>query len=256
MALDTACANCYNALNITKEVIDMVTDSSTQSAPYAPVDNVLKVVRRFRERGLPAQLSAQELERLGIPAGNAPRTLVSLKFLGLVEEDGQRTQVFDRLGKASTDEYPQMFAEILRSAYAPVFTIVDPSKDGDIAIHDAFRQYSPEAQRSRMVTLFLGLCREAGIVAGGPPTRRSKVRTAIPNKTRNVVRKREENKGTGGESDETPPPPFSTDYRVLSALIQQLPKDGKWTASKREKWLGLVTAAVDYQIDIMEDENE
>ena len=46
-----------------------------QVAPYAPVHNVLTVIRRLRERGLPDPLTIQELERIGIPAGNAPRTL-------------------------------------------------------------------------------------------------------------------------------------------------------------------------------------
>jgi len=42
------------------------------------------------------------------------------------------------------------------------------------------------------------------------------------------------------------------DYRVISALIQQLPKDGKWTKALRERWLAALAANVDLQIEITE----
>ncbi len=235
----------------------MVTENATV-APYAPVDNVLKVIRRFRERGLPSTLTLQELERLGIPAGNAPRTLVALRFLGLIDEDAERTQVFERLRKSTTDEYPGLLAEIIRSAYAPIFTIVDPDKDGDIATSDAFRQYTPGAQRGRMVTLFLGLCREAGIISGGPPTRRSRVRKIDTSRLK-VKSVGQKTKGVSQEDkahDEPPGGMVSSDYRVLAALIQQLPKEGRWSKSKRDRWIQAMTAAVDYHVELVEEDQK
>ena len=61
--------------------------NSIQNAPYAPVANVLTVIRRLRETGLPDPLKLQQLERIGIPQGNAPRTLATLRFLGLVGDE-------------------------------------------------------------------------------------------------------------------------------------------------------------------------
>ena len=156
----------------------MAKDES-QTAPYAPLHNVLTVIRRLRDRGLPNPLTLKELERTGVPEGNAPRTLATLRGLGLIGEDGFHTPACERLGKATTTDYPGVLAEIVRAAYAPVFTLVDPSVDSEIAIQDAFRHYKPQAQRSRMVALFIGLCREAGIVAGGPPTRKAKMRRGV-----------------------------------------------------------------------------
>ena len=233
----------------------MVTEPSTMTAPYAPVDNVLKVIRRLRERGLPSPLTLLELERLGIPSGNAPRTLAALRFLGLIEEDGQRSETFDRLGKANTDEYAGLLAEIVRAAYSPVFTIVDPARDGDIAINDAFRQYTPEAQRPRMVTLFLGLCREAGLIPGGSPVRHARLRKATPKpKSRLSSQKGEEIEVEGKTvKGEIAGVAGSPDYRVLAALIQQLPRDKKWTSTMRNKWVHAVEAAVDFQIEVTEE---
>ncbi len=62
-----------------------------------------------------------------------------------------------------------MLAEILKAAYADIFRIVDPATATSVQLTDAFRGYQPQKQRDRMVTLFVGLCKEAGLVEGAPP---------------------------------------------------------------------------------------
>lgn len=152
----------------------MTTRTDNLSGPYAPGNNVLAVIRRRRERGLVFPITGQVLGAVGIPEGNQPRTLAALRFLGLVDEEGNSTGLFDRINDARTEEYPQVLGEIIRGAYNPVFTMVDPSQDGDIALYDAFRQYHPEAQRQRMVALFRALCEEAEIIERGPRPRTSR----------------------------------------------------------------------------------
>jgi hypothetical protein len=137
-------------------------------APYAPLANVLAVVKRLHDRGIPEPVTPDSLTVLSIPPGNAPRTLQALRFLGIVAEDGLLLPAAERLRRASSDEYPETLAEIIREAYAPIFKVVDPATDTEVRVADAFRQYDPAAQRSRMVTLFLGLCAEAGIATDRP----------------------------------------------------------------------------------------
>ncbi len=213
-----------------------------QTAPYAPVANVLTVIRRFRERGLLDPLTLQELERIGIPTGNAPRTLAALRFLGLVDDEGHRMDAFERLHGASTADYPKVLAEIVREAYEPVFTVVDPAEDTEIQLHDAFRHYQPQAQRERMVTLFLGLCQEAGIVQGGPPERRPRARRAtLTARQPTTVSTKEAYEEASPSADVG-----GADYRLLSALIQQLPRPGTgWTKVRRDKWMQAMGSAID-----------
>jgi hypothetical protein len=97
------------------------------TAPYAPAENVLLVIRRCREKGSLEVFKTEELPRLSVPEGNARRTMRALRFLVLIDDDGRCTPEFTRLCRASTGEYPQILAEILRAAYRDVFTIVDPT---------------------------------------------------------------------------------------------------------------------------------
>lgn len=193
------------------------------TGPYAPVKNVLDVVHRLRDRGLPVPLTADSIQTLGIPPGNAPRTLQAVKFLGLIDGKGGLTEPAERIRRASTEEYPSLFAEIIRAAYVPVFQLVDPAEDGEVKIADAFRQYDPAGQREKMVTLFLGLCEEAAVVQ---KTERQSQRQAAPR--RETPRPRRDaartghrsgggtgdTSGGGGGSSITPAPPANLLFGV------------------------------------------
>ena len=152
-------------------------DGKKLTAAYAPLNSVVLVIRRVRDRGAPDVVTNELLQSYGVSEANSPRTLAALKFLGLLADDGRPTPEFERLNRApSEDAYKQAFGEILRSAYKAVFAIVDPTTAASVDINNAFRQYNPPAQRSRMVSLFIGLLSEANLVDREPPsgqTRRS-----------------------------------------------------------------------------------
>jgi hypothetical protein len=213
---------------------------TAKSAPYAPVNNVLGVVARFRERGLPETLTPHELTRIGIPEGNTSRTLQALRFLGLIDEEGHHTPAFSRLRIASTAEYPSTLAELLREAYSDIFRILDPAEANEIDLNDAFRGYHPQAQRSRMVVLFLGLCREAGLLRGSPPERVARApRTVTTGKNNGkTAPPRGEHSGPKDEGKRTDRPNLTLQTLTREQmLLDKFPTfDPAWSPEVQAKW--------------------
>ncbi len=238
----------------------MDTGSSVQHVPYAPPSSVVGVIQQLRNRGVPEPVTSSSLQVVGVSSGNAARTLQTLKFLGLVNDEGNITNTFKRLKQARTDEYPDTLAEVLRSTYHSVFDVVDPAEDDMTSIEDAFRLFEPSKQRGRMVTLFLGLCHEAGLV---PEDRAPKMqsqsrqqrstgqrtkRTTPPEKSRQPEQPPAE-ETQGGKAEET-----TRDYSLVRAVVGQLPTTGVWTQKRRDLWVQAMTSAVDLTVEIEEPE--
>jgi hypothetical protein len=112
------------------------------------------------------------LLQLGIGEGMIPRNLATLAFLKLIEPDGTPTQRLKDLVIASDDEWQPLLQATLRDAYASIFRVVDPETDDRVKVFNAFRPMTPQSQWNRMTTLFLGLCRVAGMNVKEPPNQR------------------------------------------------------------------------------------
>lgn len=168
----------------------------------------------------------------------------ALRFLGLVDEGGNRLEGFEQLRRANTDEYPGVLAEMVRAAYLPVFTIVDPATDSDTAIADAFRGYEPAAQREKMISIFRGLCVRAGLIPaetrakGGAP--KKPVGGALGQKPKASPKKAAEPAPVDrGAETRLSEDGGGVDIRLITAIIQQLPRERRWTQDRRNRWIGV-----------------
>ena len=185
-----------------------MTITALETAPYAPPQNVLDVLHYVRKRKLPEMFDARVLTSIGIPNGNVSRTLATFRFLGLTNEDNRCEPAFDRLARATDDDYPEQFAQVIREAYKTVFTYVDPTEDDLVKLHNVFRQhYDPQAQRTRMVALFVALCREGGITTDAQSEPRPRARRASTPLKETVRRRDRTPKATQPSDMEQPPLP-------------------------------------------------
>ena len=151
-------------------------------APYAPAKTILDILERYRQRGLPPPIDSETLSRAGVPETLLPRVIQSLRALDLITEDGQPTPTFEGIRLAPEAEYKKRLEDWLRGTYADIFSFVDPAKDGDVRIRDAFRSYQPIGQQDRMVTLFVGLCTAAGLIPENQQAAQRPARTATPHR--------------------------------------------------------------------------
>jgi hypothetical protein len=150
----------------------MVT-SDEQFRPYAATANVIAVINRAKTRNLPETINNEFLRIVGVPEVVFGRVMQALRFLNLVHEDGRPTEILEALASSPEAEYHEILEKAVREAYRTEFNVIDPGQDPQSRILDAFAPYKPRSQTSRMVMLFLGLCREAGIPVLEAPRERS-----------------------------------------------------------------------------------
>jgi len=133
----------------------------------------MSIVNGYRNRGLSTPIDDGVLLRAGVSESLVPRTLRALQQLELIDEGGKPTPRLEGLRTATSEEFQATLAEAVRAAYADVFAFTDPARDDETRVTDAFRVYKPVSMRPRMISLFMGLCEEAGIIPPKAKTGRS-----------------------------------------------------------------------------------
>lgn len=184
------------------------------TAPYAPTKTVVTVLERHRQVGLPT-ITVETLQRIGITGSLAPRTVQALKLLDLIDDSGKPTEQFEVLRKAPSDAVGTELAALLREVYRPVFEVVDATTATVPQIEDAFRQFTPPGQRSRMVTLFTGLMAYAGMIQ--TPAKQKPGPRPSTSPTRRVAEKK-----IVPPKPTTPPPPPSEGELALDGDVYQI----------------------------------
>lgn len=222
--------------------------TATAPVPYAPPSAVLEVVTRYRSRGLPTPINTEVLGRAGVSDSLIPRTLQALQTLDLIDDKSMPTATLESLRRSPEGEYRQRLVEWLNGAYADVLNFVDPATADEVAVRDAFRNYNPVGQQSRMVTLFLGLYAAAGI---------RPEKSVQPRQQRAVQpRPRPANKPfrakPGGRKPTTETPSIP---EPLAGLLSRLPtEDSGWTKADRDRFFNTFGTLLDFCFPIVEPE--
>ena len=219
-------------------------------APYTTAQAAIIPLDSWRERGLGVPITPDVLVRAGVSESLGNRTLMSLRQLGLVDEDGRPSPQMEELRLArGQDEYQVRLQEWVQGVYADVLQYADPSVDGSDRVAEAFRTYLPKGQRRGMAALLIGLWKYAGLpLPTEPPLSPSRNAGVRPSRTLSPGRVARQSLGqtrTVEESatDDLPP--------GLVGLLRQIPRDGaSWTAERRDGFLNAFTAVLDYSVPV------
>lgn len=218
-----------------------------RAGPYAPAKVVIDLIERYRSKGLPVPINGEVLARAGVPESVMARSLQALLTLDLIDAEGRPTPALEGMRIAPEAEYRSRMAEWLTAAYADALQFVDPASATEIEIRDAFRQYKPIGQQPRMVILFMGLFRHAGLApdksptgvaaprrkAGGPPVKRvDKPKPTPAPKPADPAAGHDKSKAGEGHGEQKQP---QTEY--LKALLDKFPEfDPAWPDGIKAKW--------------------
>lgn len=202
-----------------------------REAAYGPPASVLSVIRTYRNREVPETITETTLTQLGIKDSLTRLVLRSLVFLGLLTEAGTTTEKFKALRYATDDNYTTVLSEIVTAAYLDIIAIAPPEVSTRPQLANAFRPYSPASQHDRMITLFLALCKEAGM-AVAQPAKDSSTRPA----TGGVPKPKPKVKPA--TAPPTPAPdPLTTQLKDLDpTLVSWLVKLPTWPEGGRDNW--------------------
>lgn len=142
--------------------------------PYPPGNKTVAVVQRIHQGTAPGNLSEKALVSMGVAEGNANRVQRGLRFLNLIDEDFNQTELATTLRKATSDEYKPLLANIIKAAYEPIFILYDPATATPLDLDNAFKPYDPAGQRPNMISCFMALCREADLAPEAAQPRRGR----------------------------------------------------------------------------------
>ncbi len=150
-------------------------DKKKRMAPYVPASTMSAFFDRIRNINLPSEITSGILEKMGFPTGSALALISALRFLNLIDRQGASTQGLRSL-QISGEEFKLNLEKLVRSAYADLFSVLDPSKDDREHIRNYFARAYSAATAEKATALFLELCDESGITtqAGNMGKRTSK----------------------------------------------------------------------------------
>ena len=217
---------------------------SENFTPYTSIGNMLLILNQIKKGWVPSLVDKGEMERVGITAGNVSRTISALGYFGLTDENDKPTDTWKAIATSTSNDYPKVLEGILRNAYPSIFQLhPNPADATDVELDNAFAKSEPLNQRSRMVSLFRGLCQEAGLIAGDP-----------------ITRDRNQNSKQSANTFEWPNMKINPSlkwYNDLDTLMSRLPNPAnpQWTTAEKERWLTALQSMLDLLIEVVDEKS-
>jgi hypothetical protein len=133
-----------------------------RNAPYVATKALNDFFERIRYVSIPDKIDAGLLLDYNIPKGNVFALISALKFLGLIDDEGKPTLALNSL-QVTGEEFTIALQNVIKAAYSDLFSKLDVSRDSREHIRNYFARNYSTAKAGDSTSLFLTLCRQAGI---------------------------------------------------------------------------------------------
>jgi hypothetical protein len=92
--------------------------------PYSPggAGGIIAAITHFRN-ALPAQITADTLKKLGIAPNNESYIINILRFVGVIDADGTKTEKAASAFSKDDTEFQKEFGDMVRAAYNELFSL-------------------------------------------------------------------------------------------------------------------------------------
>jgi hypothetical protein len=132
------------------------------AAPYISFWTFIRLLDHLNKTAMPRQVDRKYVGKL-LGDGIAPQIVIALKWLGLIEEDGQPTEDFRELVQTHTRK--QALSRILLDRYDLVFAGVDLANCSPAELDEVFQEAFPggEGTRQRSAAFLTLAAKSAGM---------------------------------------------------------------------------------------------
>lgn len=141
-----------------------VSTESKLMPPYGPVTRMKYIIDLLSNHTFP-KISSSDLKSRGFSGSDAAKTVLGLKFLGIIDKEGNKTELMAKLQLVG-DQHKSIMEDMVRTAYKLLFEQVnEPNKlQRDDLINDFMQIYHcSKFQAEPAVPNFLWLCNESGL---------------------------------------------------------------------------------------------
>jgi hypothetical protein len=140
---------------------------STRKPPYSSARALDSFFEKIKTIGDPGTVDAKWAKAYGFEPNLAASIPTTLRWLGVIDESGNTTGVWNSLRPPATRE--EVLAPMVRTAYREVFDAIEVESASRELLEATFIHGYKTGDLGRPLTCFLTLCRHAGIKTAAEP---------------------------------------------------------------------------------------
>jgi hypothetical protein len=238
-------------------------DTKTAAPPYISFKTFSNLLDRLESEGVPQHIDRHYWGGF-LSGGVGQQLMAALKFLGLMHlETNEPTSLLEKL--VDNEHRKATLQGLIRDSYGGVWDSgINLERTTPGHLLSAFGKiYGIEGEtRRKAVTFFVHAAKLAEIPLSTQITTRTRQRrgsSTTGTKSRPKANPpvdqspppRKEDSNTGGQKNVQY---ADGPYAILHILLLQLPKEGRWTSERRERWFNALQANVDFLVSVEHDE--